>query len=255
MRRHCNHHCHGDQQITPVFENIGPLCHNSTSPELPTASTNGIAGTWSPATISTADIGTTDYVFTPNDGQCGTVVTMSITIADQVTPTFNEIAPLCQNSTPPALPTTSINNVSGTWSPAVINTADAGTTEYTFTPDADECGSSTTLSVTINPIITPIFNLATTICANSPAPNLPGTSDNGITGTWSPATVNNTATASYTFTPHAGQCAESTSITITVDPNITPTFEAIELSVPGMIRLSFPQFPTMVSPVHGARRQ
>ncbi|MFC0776391.1 beta strand repeat-containing protein, partial [Terrimonas alba] len=214
-------------QITPVFENPGPFCLNSSAPALPAVSSNGISGTWSPASISTADAGTTDYIFTPDEGQCGTVVTMSITIADQVTPTFNGIAPLCQNSTPPTLPTTSINNISGTWSPAVINTDDPGTTVYTFTPDADECGSETTLSITIEPRVTPTFDLATTICANSPAPILPGTSDNGITGTWSPATVSNTTTATYTFTPHAGQCAEPTTVTITVNPNITPDFDAI----------------------------
>ncbi|WP_276505055.1 hypothetical protein, partial [Terrimonas pollutisoli] len=214
-------------QITPVFENLGPLCLNSTAPELPAVSSNGISGTWNPATISTADVGTTDYIFTPDDGQCGTVITMSITIADQVTPLFNAIGPLCQNATAPALPTTSTNNISGTWNPAVINTDDPGTTVYTFTPDADECGSETTLSITIDPRVTPTFDLATTICANSAAPNLPGTSDNGITGTWSPATVSNTTTATYTFTPNAGQCAEPTTVTITVNPNITPDFDAI----------------------------
>ena len=214
-------------QIVPVFNAIGPLCQNSIAPELPVISSNGITGTWSPATINTADVGTTDYIFTPDNGQCGTVVTLSITIADQVTPLFNEIGPLCQNSTAPALPTTSTNNISGEWSPASINTNDAGTTVYTFTPDADECGTPTTLSVTIDPLVTPEFDLITTICANSAAPILPATSDNEITGTWNPATVSNTTTGSYTFTPTAGQCAEATTITVTVNPNITPIFDAI----------------------------
>jgi hypothetical protein len=42
-------------------------------------SDNGFAGTWSPATISTATVGTTTYTFTPTD-PCATVVTMNITI-------------------------------------------------------------------------------------------------------------------------------------------------------------------------------
>ncbi|SEH37636.1 T9SS type A sorting domain-containing protein [Chryseobacterium culicis] len=45
--------------------------------------------------------------------------------------------------------------------------------------------------------------------------NLPTTSNEGITGTWSPA-PNNQATTTYTFTPDIGQCAESTTLTVEV---------------------------------------
>jgi uncharacterized protein (TIGR02145 family) len=46
------------------------------------------------------------------------------------------------------------------------------------------------------------------------------TSTNGITGTWSPA-INNTATTSYTFTPTAGQCATTATMTISIQPPAT----------------------------------
>jgi hypothetical protein len=46
---------------------------------------------------------------------------------------------------------------------------------------------------------------------------LPTTSNNGITGTWSPA-LNNTTTTTYTFTPDAGQCAVIETLTINVNP-------------------------------------
>ena len=38
--------------------------------------------------------------------------------------------------------------------------------------------------------------------------------------TWAPA-LNNTATTTYTFTPTAGLCANTTTMTITVNPNVT----------------------------------
>ena len=63
----------------------------------------------------------------------------TVTITTQVTPTFNPIGPLCQNSTPTALPLISNNGITGTWSPATINTAVAGTTTYTFTPTDAVC--------------------------------------------------------------------------------------------------------------------
>jgi hypothetical protein len=58
----------------------------------------------------------------------------------QITPTFTQIGPLCQNSTAPTLPATSDNGFAGTWSPATINTTTVGTTTYTFTP-TDACAT------------------------------------------------------------------------------------------------------------------
>src|SRR6185436_12665162 len=98
-------------QITPIFTQIGPLCQNSTAPLLPATSTNNITGVWSPATINTSVAGTTTYTFTPTAGQCALPVTMDIVITNQITPTFTQIGPLCQNSTAPLLPTTSNNNI------------------------------------------------------------------------------------------------------------------------------------------------
>ena len=49
------------------------------------------------------------------------------------------------------------------------------------------------------------------------------TSLEGITGTWSPAWII-LLQLHYTFTPDAGQCATPTTLTITVNPIVTPTF-------------------------------
>ncbi len=79
------------------------------------------------------------------------------------------------------------------------------------------------INVVINAGVTPTFNLVSPICAGSTAPTLPTTSTNNITGTWLPATVSNAATATYTFTPTAGQCVSSTTLSVTVKPNYTIT--------------------------------
>jgi gliding motility-associated-like protein/uncharacterized repeat protein (TIGR01451 family) len=216
-------------QIAPTFTQIGPLCQNTTAPVLPGTSNNGITGTWSPATINTSTAGTSTYTFTPAAGQCATSTTMNITVADQITPTFTQIGPLCQNTTPPALPGTSNNGITGTWSPATINTSTAGTSTYTFTPAAGQCATATTISITVADQITPTFTQVGPLCQNTSAPALPGTSNNGITGTWSPVTINTTVagTTTYTFTPNAGQCATTTTMNITVAAEITPTFTQI----------------------------
>ena len=77
--------------------------------------------------------------------------------ARDITPTFAPIGPICQNTAAPALPATSNNGITGTWNPATINTAAAGTVTYTFTPDAGQCAIPATMTVTVTPEITPTF--------------------------------------------------------------------------------------------------
>jgi predicted secreted protein len=213
-------------QVTPTFTQIGPLCQNSTAPALPGTSVNGFAGTWSPSTINTANVGTITYTFTPTD-PCAKITTMDIVISAQVTPTFAQIGPLCQNSTAPALPGTSSNGFAGTWSPSTINTATVGTTTYTFTP-TDPCAKITTMDIVISTQVTPTFTQIGPLCQNSTAPALPGTSSNGFAGTWSPSTINtaNVGTTSYTFTP-TDPCAKITTMDIVISTQVTPTFAQI----------------------------
>ena len=194
---------------------------------LPTTSNNGITGTWSPALNNTA---TTTYTFTPDAGQCATTTTLTITVNPVLTPTFDPFGTLCLNSTAPALPLTSNNGITGTWNPATISTAAVGTTTYTFTPAAGQCATATSIDITIDVQITPVFTAIGPLCVGAAAPALPAVSNNGITGTWSPATISTAAagTTTYTFTPDAGQCATATtSIDVTVNTTITPTFTAV----------------------------
>jgi hypothetical protein len=72
---------------------------------------------------------------------CAWVVSGTPTI-----PAFAAVGPYCSGTSIPALPIVSIDNISGTWSPAINNSV---TTEYTFTPDAGECASTTTLTIVI----------------------------------------------------------------------------------------------------------
>jgi hypothetical protein len=63
--------------VTPTFAPVAAICSGAALLSLPTTSTNGIAGTWSPALNNTA---TTTYTFTPNAGQCASITTITITV-------------------------------------------------------------------------------------------------------------------------------------------------------------------------------
>ena len=202
---------------------IPPICSGNTLANLPTTSSNGVTGTWSPAINNTT---TTTYTFTPSAGQCATATTsMTIVVNPNILPTFDAIPAICANGTAPVLPSSSNNGFTGTWNPALVSNTATGT--YTFTPDAGQCATTASANVTVSPNILPTFDAIPAICANATAPVLPSSSNNGFTGTWNPATVSNTATGTYTFTPDAGQCATTTSANVTVIPNVIPTFNPI----------------------------
>jgi len=206
--------------VTPTFTQVAAICSGASLSALPTTSNNGVSGTWSPALDNTT---TTTYTFTPAAGSCANTTTMQIVVNPIVTPTFTQVAAICSGASLSALPTTSNNGIDGTWSPALDNTT---TTTYTFTPAAGSCASTATMQIVVNPIATPTFTQVSSICAGESLAPMHTTSNNGIVGTWSPA-LDNTTTTTYTFTPAAGSCANTTTMQIVVNPIVTPTFTQV----------------------------
>jgi hypothetical protein len=275
-------------RVTPTFNAVAAICSGATLSALPTTSTNGIIGTWSPALDNTT---TTTYTFTPNVGECATSrVTMTITVTpstttgsvtvSQNTPytwaknsvTYTETTNIsiiedCNTatlnftllaSTPPTISALTSNGTIAITegcggSTLIITGADfSGATEVlvngftaiytvnsstqitatlpagpigpgvvTVTTPAGSGSSAGNFAVNAN--ATPTFDSVAAICAGGTLSALPTTSDNGITGTWSPA-LNNTATTEYTFTPTAGLCATTATMTITVNACPADTF-------------------------------
>ena len=216
----------GGVAVNPTFAAMGPYCQGAQAGALPNTSTNGITGTWSPANISTANAGNTQYTFTPNAGQCANPFNQSITVNAATNPTFAAVGPYCQGAQAGALPNTSTNGITGTWSPANISTANAGNTQYTFTPNAGQCANPFNQSITVNAATNPTFAAVGPYCQGAQAGALPNTSTNGITGTWSPANISTAIAGNtqYTFTPNAGQCANPINQSVVVNAIVIPNF-------------------------------
>jgi gliding motility-associated-like protein len=141
--------------------------------------------------------------------------TLSIEIPAQmeyVTPNFDAVPSICIGETIAALPTTSLNDINGTWSPALNATE---TTLYTFTPDDAQCVNEAEMWIEVLPILVPTFNVIDLFCEDDEIPALPLISTNNITGTWSPS-IDNTTTTLYTCMPDDHQCATDTSVMITI---------------------------------------
>jgi large repetitive protein len=187
----------------PVINPIGPtaICQG-TNLILSTASTyssyNWYLGS-SPNSLGTNDsltvnsAGSYTVTVVNSNGCSGTSNASVVSITSPTVPTFAPIAAVCQNSNF-TLPNSSINGVSGTWSPAINNQS---TTVYTFTPNLGQCASNTTLQVVINPLPTVTIN-AVTICSGQSATLNAIPSITGGTYSWSGSSQ---TTASLTTTP------------------------------------------------------
>ena len=124
---------------------------------------------------------------------------------NSITPVFDAIANLCQNSTAPALPLQSTNGISGTWSPASINTAVPGPNVYTFTPTGNPCAAPVTLTITVN--AAPASTTSVSICPNQ------------LPYTWNGQVYTEAGTYTQTFTRATG-CDSIATLTLTVDQSM-----------------------------------
>ena len=118
--------------VTPTFTQIPPICAGQPL-NLPLGSTNGVVGTWSPAPDNTT---TTTYTFTPDPGQCGTVVTMTVDVIQSYSTT--DVQSSCD---------------SYTWIDGNTYTASNNSATYTYTTSLG-CDSLVTLDLTINNSVT-----------------------------------------------------------------------------------------------------
>jgi gliding motility-associated-like protein len=98
---------------------------------------------------------------------------------------------------------------------AAVQVTTAGTYTVTTTA-ANGCTDTESITITSQANTNPTFTQIAAVCAGG-AINLPSTSNNGVNGSWSPA-PNLNATTTYTFTPNTGLCANTATMTVTVNP-------------------------------------
>ncbi|MEI6348778.1 MAG: hypothetical protein WCP69_12600, partial [Bacteroidota bacterium] len=94
---------------------------------------------------------TTTYTVTGSTLGCTNTASVTVNVNPNIIPTFSALGPYCVGAIPGLLPGSSTNSpaITGTWSPATISTASAGTIIYTFTPSAGQCATTANLSVIV----------------------------------------------------------------------------------------------------------
>jgi len=140
---------------------------------------------------------------------CDSITNIDLTISGIITgPTFSISA--CNNYTAP-------------WGTVYTQ---SGVYSDTLTA-ANGCDSIVTVDLTVTALVTPQFNSYGPFCLNAPIiqPLLPGTSQNGITGSWNPVWISTSVAGDipYTFTPDPGQCATVYTMTVRINEPSTST--------------------------------
>jgi gliding motility-associated-like protein len=128
-----------------------------------------------------------------------------------VAPIFSQVPPVCFGDVIPPLPTTSLNGITGTWSPAINNT---DTTTYTFTPGIDQCGYAGIITITVNPLpistfsgspLTGCIPLEVTLLADDNSnTSYSWSASNGLTGTGAQSSLSFTSGGFYDITLTTG---------------------------------------------------
>lgn len=230
---------------TPTIASVGPnqtICSTLTSNALggstPTVGTgawsivSGGTGTFSDAaspssTFTATATGTYVLRWTITNGTCPVSIA-DITVLFAVTPTAGITGSntFCSGSnttlTASGGATYAWADGSGTsfGTNAISNTITAAGTYTVTVTSADGCTVTANQVVSVTPNVTPTFTQIQAQCQNTTAPVLATSSTNSpaITGTWSPTVISTTTvgSATYTFTPTAGICATTTTMTIAV---------------------------------------
>ncbi|MBK9225381.1 MAG: T9SS type B sorting domain-containing protein [Flavobacterium sp.] len=188
-----------------------------------------------------AGTATITYTVAGTGGCFDAKATRTVTVtAAPVAGTLSGTQAICEGLTT----TFSSTTLGGTWSSSDVSVATidsstglvtgvgAGTASMVYTVEGNGgCSNvSDALAITVNANDTPLFTSVPPVCYGATISVLPTTSDNGITGTWSP-TLNNTKTTTYKFTPTLGLCAVPTTLEIVVLPlpiiTATPSLKEI----------------------------
>lgn len=219
---------------TPTISANGPLSFCEGSGVTLSAPTEA-SYSWSNGSTTQSIIVTTsgDYTVTvTNANNCSaTSVASVVTVQPNATPFFSQVSPICSGANLSALPTSSLNNITGAWAPALDNTQ---TTTYTFTPSAGQCATIATLTITVNANPTAVINYngALSFCQGG---SIDLTSSSTTGNVWSNGatsqtiTVNNSGTFTVTVTNANGCSDVSDPIIVNVSSSPTPTVSASSL--------------------------
>ena len=146
--------------VVPTFTQVAGICTGDALAPLPTTSTNGVAGTWSPAINAAA---TTTYAFTPTSTVCTGTATMTIAVNPKpVLAFFSNPFPVCAG-------TTAVLSVEASNIVTTVNYTDAFGVNVSSNANVAQFGAALT-----SPLSGILVDVVNNGCAPLPAGSLAG---------------------------------------------------------------------------------
>ena len=227
-----------------IIKTAGTIQFSRTDPFTFPIGVNGVLSITSSVDAGVVD--NTRYFYFYNWNVSSLRIPVVATMSNQNVPTFTQVSSICSGATLSALPTTSNNSITGTWAPALNNTA---TTTYTFTPTAGQCASTATMTITVNPALTASVSIAagaTTICSGTSV-TFTATPTNGGTTPSYQWKVNGTNVGTNASTYASTTLANNDVVTCVMTSNATPCLTGSPATSNGVTMVVNPVLSASVS--------
>jgi len=233
------------------FDIPDTVCRSLSFMEFDSNSLEGYRGFWTPQAVSFDTISSDQFeiLWTPLDtNQCLSPSTVNINIVELEQVEFNLPANICTGTGVFELPSTSMNGLTGTWNISEFDpdTLSTLSIDLIFTPDT-ECTEIYYWSISINNDILDQtdFDIESVLCRNTEAFDLPISTINGVTGTWSqlsidPMDILDSLVISFYPDNDINTCYDTFDFKFIISDLIEPSFDLPSLICANSEQITFP---------------
>ena len=221
-----------------AWTNPSPICAAAGSINLNSLVTGTGGGTWSGTGVSGSTfnpaVGTQSVTYTVGTSPCTQSSTQTITVRPDVNPAWTNPSPICAAAGSINLNSLITGTAGGTWSGTGVSGSTfnpaSGTQSVTYTVGTAPCQETSTQTITVRPDVNPAWTNPSPICAAAGSINLSSLVTGTGGGTWSGTGVSgssfnpNSGTQSVTYTVGTSPCVETQTHTITVIPDVDPSW-------------------------------
>ena len=184
----------------------------------------------------TVSPGTTTTYFVRAEGTCNNTTCQSVTVTVNpvVNPAWTNPSPICAAAGSINLNSLITGTTGGTWSGTGVSGTSfnpaSGSQSVTYTVGSAPCTQTLTQTITVVPDVNPAWTNPSPICAAAGNINLNNLITGTTGGTWSGTGVTGTSfnpssgSQSVTYTVGTAPCQETQTHTITVMPDVDPTW-------------------------------
>jgi gliding motility-associated-like protein len=236
-----------EPDVDPSWTDPSPICETAGSINLDLLITGTTGGSWSGTGVTGNSFnpasGTQNVTYTVGNAPCAETSMISIVVEPDVDPSWTDPSPICATSSPINLDALITGTTGGSWSGTGVtgNMFDptSGTQNVTYTVGNAPCAETSLITIVVEPDVDPAWTDPSPICETVGSINLDLLITGTTGGSWSGTGVTGNSfnpasgTQNVTYTVGNAPCAETSMISIVVEPDVDPSWTS-----PGTICLT-----------------